>query len=132
MFRREITQCFVCCTYSHGGPEDCLLQRGDVSSGEIDHMNVVTNSCSPPHNMRQLDLYVSREQHRTCAVPGRIVVSENVDEGTSPDSDLLDIGHEVVGDALRVLADESRRMGTHRVKVSEDSDAPLRTSLPIS
>ena len=38
---------------------------------------------------------------------------------------LRDEGHEVVGDAARILADAARGMSAHRVEVAQDADRPL-------
>ena len=42
------------------------------------------------------------------------------------DGNLRDIGHEVVGDAGRIFADETARMSADRVEIAQEGDRPVR------
>ena len=63
------------------------------------------------------------------AVGGRVVVAEDGQLLASPDGDLGEVGHEVVGDALRVLSDQPRRVGSGRVEVAQERDPPAWVGL---
>ena len=53
------------------------------------------------------------------AVRSLIVISENPEMVKLPDRNLGDVGHQVVRDAVRVLADEAALAGAYRVEVAE-------------
>src|SRR4051812_41496 len=59
--------------------------------------------------------------------PVRRVVLVTVDgqEGESAGRDLGDVGHEVVGDTLRILPYEAAWMCSHGVEVAQDADVPI-------
>ena len=59
------------------------------------------------------------------AVGGGVVVAKDLNGLELTDGDLGDVGHQVVGDALGVLADQARRMGTDGIEVTEQHDVPL-------
>eukprot|EP00968_Pinguiococcus_pyrenoidosus_P014937 scaffold1370_cov271-Pinguiococcus_pyrenoidosus.AAC.5 len=75
-----------------------------VALGQVHHVNVV------PHAR---------------AVRGVVVVAEDAELLSPPDGDLAHVGHEVVGGAMRVFADEPRRVGAHGVEISQDRDPPV-------
>ena len=57
-----------------------------MAAGQVDNMDVVAHAG---------------------AVGGRVVIAKDVDLLQLADSDLGDVGHEVVGDAVGVLADQA-------------------------
>ena len=59
------------------------------------------------------------------AVGGGVVVAKDLNGLELAHGDLGDIGHQVVGDALGVLADQARRMSADGVEVTEQHDVPL-------
>ena len=59
------------------------------------------------------------------AVRCGIVVAEHADRSELANRDLRHIGHQVVGDALRVLADKAALVRTDRVEVAQQHDVPL-------
>ena len=72
-------------TGSVGGGE--RLERGDVAGGEVLDVDVVAHAG---------------------AVGGVVVVAEDLQLVAPADRHLGDVGHQVVGDAGRVLADRAR------------------------
>ena len=50
------------------------------------------------------------------AVRGRIVVAKDMDLLQLADSDLGDVGHKIVGDAVGILADQAGRMAPMGLK----------------
>ena len=58
------------------------------------------------------------------AVRGGIVVAVDAELRAAADGDLLDERHEVVGDALGVLADAAAGMRADRVEVAEEDHLP--------
>ena len=60
------------------------------------------------------------------AVGGRVVVAKDVDLLQLADSDLGDVGHEIVGDAVGVLADQSGRMRTDGVEATHAAQRSAR------
>ena len=79
-----------------------------MAPGQIHHMDIV------PH---------------AGAVWGGIIVSEYGEVVPAAHGHLGDEGHQVVGDALGVLADSAALMGAHRVEVAQQHHAPLRVRL---
>ena len=65
----------------------------------------------------------------TGAVGGGVVVAEDVDFFQLADGDLGDVGHQVIGDAVGVLADEAGLVGTDGVEVTQQGHVQLRVSL---
>ena len=59
------------------------------------------------------------------AVRRGIVVAEHADRSELANRDLRHIGHQVVGDALRVLTDKAALVRTDRVEVAQQHDVPL-------
>ena len=59
------------------------------------------------------------------AVGGGVVVAKDLNGLELAHGNLRDIGHQVVGDALGVLADQARRMGADGVEVAEQHNVPL-------
>ena len=62
-----------------------ILYRGDVTAREVDNVDVIAHAR---------------------AVVGVVVIAEDAQMVAAADGDLRNERHEVVGDALRVLADE--------------------------
>ena len=58
------------------------------------------------------------------AVRCRIIVAEHADFLQLPACDLRHVGHQIVGDPLRILADPSRRMRSHRVEITQQRNIP--------
>src|SRR3989442_1739440 len=58
------------------------------------------------------------------AVARRIVAAKHAYLFANANGNLSDIGHEVVRDALRVLADQPARVGAHGIEVAQQGDAP--------
>jgi len=58
------------------------------------------------------------------AVGGRVVGAEDVEVRPLANGHLLDERHQVVRDALRILADLPRRVGSDRVKVAQQAHVP--------
>ena len=80
------------------------VERGHVTRGQIAHMDVVANA----------------------GTIGRgVVVAKDLNGLELANGDLGDVGHQVVGDTLGVLADQARRMGTDGVEVTEQHDIPF-------
>ena len=71
-----------------------------------------------------------REIHHVDVVPDAgairrlIVIPENPEMVKLPDRDLGDVRHQVVRDAVRVLADKSALMGAYRVEIAEHAERP--------
>mmetsp|Transcript_8724 Transcript_8724/g.28822 ORF Transcript_8724/g.28822 Transcript_8724/m.28822 type:complete len:270 (+) Transcript_8724:809-1618(+) len=80
-------------------------QGGGVPLGQVDHVDVV------PH---------------ASAVGRRVIVTEDGEARPLADGDLLQEGHQVVRDALRVLADAAGRVGADGVEVAKQGDVELR------
>ena len=59
------------------------------------------------------------------AVRGRIVVAADVEALELADGDLSDIGHEVAGDSVGILADAPALVRADGIEVAEDGHAPL-------
>mmetsp|Transcript_8723 Transcript_8723/g.28817 ORF Transcript_8723/g.28817 Transcript_8723/m.28817 type:complete len:374 (+) Transcript_8723:809-1930(+) len=85
-----------------------LLERRQVTLGQVDHVDVV------PH---------------AGAVLGRVVRAVDGEVRPLPDRDLLDVGHQVVWDPLRRLADLARAVGADRVEVAEQDHVPALVRL---
>mmetsp|Transcript_36722 Transcript_36722/g.109217 ORF Transcript_36722/g.109217 Transcript_36722/m.109217 type:complete len:379 (+) Transcript_36722:56-1192(+) len=83
-------------------------QGGGVPLGQVDHVDVV------PH---------------AGAVLGRVVRAVDGEVRPLPDRDLLDVGHQVVWDPLRRLADLARAVGADRVEVAEQDHVPALVRL---
>ena len=71
--------------------------------GEVHHVDVVPDAGS---------------------VRSLIVVSENPEMVKLPHRHLGDVGHQVVRDAVRVLADKPALVGANRVEVAEHAERP--------
>ena len=82
--------------------------RADMAAGQVHDVDVVAHAG---------------------AVGGGVVVAEDVDFFQLADGDLGDVGHQVVGDAVGVLADEAGLMGTDGVEVAQQGHVQLRVSL---
>mmetsp|Transcript_18949 Transcript_18949/g.56197 ORF Transcript_18949/g.56197 Transcript_18949/m.56197 type:complete len:275 (-) Transcript_18949:557-1381(-) len=82
-----------------------LLERRQVTLGQVDHVDVV------PH---------------AGAVGRRVIVTEDGEARPLADGDLLQEGHQVVRDALRVLADAAGRVCADGVEVAKQGDVELR------
>ncbi len=54
-----------------------------------------------------------------------IVVAEDIDLRKLSNGHLCHVWQQIVRDALRILADETRLVGTDRVKVTKQDDVPL-------
>ena len=80
------------------------VKGGNVTRGQIAHVDVVAHAG---------------------AVGGGVVVAKDLNGLELAHGDLGDIGHQVVGDALGVLADQARRMSADGVEVTEQHDVPL-------
>ena len=81
-----------------------LFDGSNMAAGQVDNMNVVAHAGS---------------------VGGRVVIAKDVDLLQLADSDLGDVGHEVVGDAVGVLADQAGRMRTDGVEVTQQRNIQL-------
>ena len=79
-----------------------------MAAGQIDDVDIVTHAG---------------------AVRGGVVVAEDMDLFQLADGDLGDVGHQVVGDAVGVLADEAGLVGTDGVEVAQQGDVQLRVRL---
>ena len=80
------------------------VKGSNVTRGQIAHVDVVAHAG---------------------AVGGGVVVAKDLNGLELAHGDLGDIGHQVVGDALGVLADQARRMSADGVEVTEQHDVPL-------
>ena len=58
-----------------------------------------------------------------------VVVAEHGQLLSSANSDLANVWHKIVGDAIRVLADETRRVRAYGIEVSQDHHTPIRVLL---
>ena len=56
---------------------------------------------------------------------GRVVVAVDGESLAATDGDLLNVGHEVVRDALGVLADAAGRVRAHGVEVPQEHHLPI-------
>lgn len=80
------------------------LERAQVALGEVDHVDVVAHA----------------------SAVGRGVVAAPDAQALAPaGGDLGDEGHEVVGDALRVFADQAAGVGADGVEIAQQCDAPV-------
>ena len=59
------------------------------------------------------------------AVGGGVIVAKDLNGLELAHGNLGDIGHQVVGDALGILADQARRMGADGIEITEQHDVPL-------
>mmetsp|Transcript_7252 Transcript_7252/g.16918 ORF Transcript_7252/g.16918 Transcript_7252/m.16918 type:complete len:202 (-) Transcript_7252:613-1218(-) len=80
---------------------DGLVNGLDVATGEVDNVNVVAHAC---------------------AIGGVVVAAEDRDLLEAAHGDLRDVRHEIVGQALGVLADEAARVATNGVEVAQQLD----------
>ena len=85
-----------------------IVHRRDVAAREIDDVQIVAHAR---------------------AVRRGIVVAENAQLLAPSGGGLRDIRHQIVGDAARVLADESARMRADGVEVPQQHDGPARIGL---
>ena len=60
-----------------------------------------------------------------CAVFGGIVIAEHIEVVELAYGNLWDIGHEVIGNTVGVLTDESAYVCADGVKVAKEHDRPL-------
>ena len=81
-----------------------LFDGSNMAAGQVDNMDVVAHAG---------------------AVGGRVVIAKDVNLLQLADSDLGDVGHEVVGDAVGVLADQAGRMRTDGVEVTQQRNVQL-------
>ncbi len=79
-----------------------------MAAGQVHHVDVVTH---------------------TGAVRGGIVVAKDVYLFQLAHGHLGDVGHQVVGDAVGVLADEAGLMGTNGVEVAQQGHVQAGVSL---
>ena len=77
-----------------------LLDGADMAAGQVHDMDVVADAG---------------------AVGSGVVIAEDMDLFQLAHSHLGDVGHEVVGDAVRVLADEAGLVGADGVEVAQQS-----------
>ena len=84
------------------------LECTDMTIGEVHNMDVITNSCS---------------------VVSIIVIAKNTKLLTDADGGLCDIWHQVVGNAVGVLTNQTRLVGTDGVEVAQQNNVPFRVSL---
>src|SRR5574343_98653 len=82
-----------------------VAQRRQVALGQIDHMDVVTHPG---------------------AIGCGVVIAEDAEELTLAHGHLGDEGHQVVGDAIGVFADQTTLVRAHRVEVAQDRHLPAR------
>ena len=80
------------------------IKRGNVAAGKIDNVDVVAN---------------------TGSVGGVVVVAEHADASKLADCNLCDIRKQVIGDALRVFADQTAFVGADGVEVAKKNDVPF-------
>ncbi len=80
------------------GPAVGVVQRGKVAVGQVQHMDVVAHAG---------------------AVRRGVVVAEHGELVAPAHCHLGKEGHEVVGRALRVFAEQAARVGAHRVEVAQ-------------
>mmetsp|Transcript_9861 Transcript_9861/g.21966 ORF Transcript_9861/g.21966 Transcript_9861/m.21966 type:complete len:281 (-) Transcript_9861:409-1251(-) len=80
-----------------------VLERGDVPLGQVHHVDIVAHAC---------------------AVLRGIVFAKNGQLFPAPDDDLVHVGHEVIGDAVGVLADAAGGVRAHWVEVAQNYHAP--------
>ena len=80
------------------------LQGTYMSVGQIDHVDVVTHAGT---------------------VMGVIVITEYTQFLAHSDGRLCNVGHEVVGDAVGILANQAALMCTDGVEVAEQHDVPF-------
>ena len=83
------------------------VECGNMPARQVDHVDVIAHA-------------------RT--IRCGIVVAEHADRSELANRDLRHIGHQVVGDALRVLADKAALVRTDRVEVAQQHDIPLVVS----
>ena len=58
------------------------------------------------------------------AVGGIVIVAEHRQFGQPARGDATDEGHQIIGDAVRILADQRAVVRTDRVEISQHADAP--------
>ena len=75
-----------------------------MTARQVDHVDIVTHAR---------------------AIRRGIVIAEHADRSELADGDLRHIGHQVVGDALRVLADKAALVRADGVEVAQQHDVPL-------
>ena len=71
---------------------------------QIHHVNIVTNSG---------------------AIGRRVIISPNVEARTLAHRDLRNERHKIIGDTLRIFADEAGGMSAYRIKVAKTANTPL-------
>ena len=82
-----------------------IVAGQDMALGQIHHMDIVPDAC---------------------AVGGGIVIAKDRQLFQLAHGDLGDEGHQVVGNAGRILADEAGSMGADGVEVAQQNHTPLR------
>ena len=82
-----------------------IVHRSHVTLGQIHHMDVI------PH---------------AGAVGGVVIVAENAELLEPPGSDLRDVGHQIVGNAHGILADQPAFMRADGVEVPQQRHGPVR------
>jgi len=55
-----------------------------------------------------------------CSIGRIIIIAEHVQRGPAANGHLRHIGHQIVGHAMRVLADLAAGMGANRVEIAQD------------
>ena len=89
--------------HMHAGLSAHVVEGAHVAAGQVDDVDVIAHAG---------------------AVGRGIVVAEDVDVVELAHGDLGNIGHEVVRDALGVLADETALMGADGVEITQQHDVP--------
>ena len=87
-----------------------LFQRRQMALGQVHHMDVI------PH---------------AGAVRGVVVVAENMQLLQLAHRDLGDVGDQIVGDTVRVLADETAVVGADRIKIAQQGHVQARIGLAV-
>ena len=80
-----------------------VIQCRDMTLGQIHDMNVVTHAC---------------------AVWCVVVLAVHAQFTQLAHRDLRDEGHQVVGDAVGILTNQTRRMRTHGVEITQYGQTP--------
>ena len=65
------------------------------------------------------------KKRKTCAIWCLVVATVDGEFGASTASHLRHVRHEIAGCSYWILANHSRRMGSHRIEIAQANDAPF-------
>ena len=85
-----------------------IIKCGDMPISQIADMDIVTH---------------------TCPINCRVIIAPNIQVLALASRHLRHVRHKIIGQSLRGFTNQARFMCTHRIKVAQASNPPLRISL---